>query len=457
MSAVNARAPHPVWGPDATSTAVLAGAVAIVWVVAKLVSVWGWVIAPGEYGDTFYYFTAAQQAATGGGVAEAMREYPTPAALLLMLPYELGATHHDSYRGAIVWMTSIADAAFALVLGRRLGPVPVLAWVAITSSLGQLALLRFDMLPAAVAGLAVLFAMAGRGGAASALVALGTGLKIWPIVLMPLTLRHGRLARPAVVLAGVGTALVALSIAVGGVGRLLSPLGYQSDRGLQIEAVAATVPMFTWAHDEAYQVWYSTFHAFEVLGPGVELWLRVAQGASWFGLVACLGLLARWWWNGAPASGIGWLAITLVGTFVVTSRALSPQYLLWLAAPAVVVLGYAWNAAWRERDPATPGRAGSADGPGLAAGASDGPGEDAPGLVAALVTVAGVLILCALTTAVYPVYYGGITGRGDTTGHTLLLLALRNVGLLLLVSWSAVCAYFSAPGRTKFRAGSGVR
>lgn len=431
------RVPHPVttrpsWGPDAVTATAVAVAVMAVWVVAKLVAVWAWVAAPREYGDTYYYFMAAQQAAAGEGVAAVMREYPTPAGLLLMLPYELGATHHDSYRQAIIMMTSLADGAFALLLGRRLGPVPVLAWIAITSALGQLALLRFDMLPAAVAGAGVLLAMGGRGGTASALVGLGTGLKLWPLVLAPLTLRPGRLLRPVAALASVGAGLVALSVATGGLDRLVSPLGYQRDRGLQIEAVAATVPMLTWAEDESYRVWYSTFHAFEVVGPSVEYWLRIAEIASWAGIALCAVLLARWWWAGAPAAAIGWIAITFVGIFVVTSRALSPQYLLWIAAPAVVVLGYAWCAAGRPD------------------------AEPAPRLIPALATVVGVLALCALTTAIYPVYYSGVTARGDTTERTLLMLLCRNAGLLALVASSAVCAFLSARSPTKIRRRTGA-
>ncbi len=432
VPAARMTAPKPRWGPDAASTAALVVAVAALWVVMKLVTVWAWVIVPGEYGDTYYYFLEAQRAS--GGVRDVLGEYPTPAALLLLLPSMLGADDYASYRFAIVVMTSIADAVFAVLLGRRLGPIPVLAWIAVTTSLGQLGLLRFDMLPAAVTGIAVLLAMGGRRTAASVFLALGTGLKLWPIVLAPLMLRPGRLVRPLIALAGTGAGLIALSLATGGADRLLSPLSYQRDRGLQIEAVAATVPMLAWAEDEAYRVWYSTFHAFEVTGPSVETWLQVAQAASWVGVIGCLALVARWWWVGAPASAIGWLSITLVGTFVVTSRALSPQYLLWLAAPAVVILGYAWCGVSPPNAVTSPG---------------GGPDADVPQLVPALITLVGILVLAALTTAVYPVYYGGVTGRGDHTERALALLAARNLGLVAFVAWSAACAYLCARPRTK--------
>lgn len=236
--------PRPRWGSDAMGAAALALTIVVVWGVAKLLAIWGWVVATGEYGDTYYYFLTAQEvAASGGGIAAAFGEYPTPAGLMLLLPWQLGATDYGAYRSAVIAMTTVADALFTLLLGRRLGPVAVLAWVATTSALGQLVLLRFDLLPAVVAGAAVLLAMEGRRALASVLVGLGTGLKLWPIVLFPLALRRQRNLAPVVALGATGLALVGVSLATGGWDRLLSPLRYQSDRGLQVEAVAATVPM----------------------------------------------------------------------------------------------------------------------------------------------------------------------------------------------------------------------
>lgn len=405
--------PRAPWGPDAASAAALVVTTAVVWAVAKMVAIWAWVLATGEYGDTYYYLLTAEEAArSGGGIATAFREYPTPAGLLLLLPYELGATHHDQYRAAILVMTTIADAAFAVLLGRRTGPIGVLAWVALTGALGQLALLRFDMLPAVVAGAAVLLALEHRRVAAAVLVAVGTGLKAWPLVLAPLVVARRRRWQPLAALAATGLALVAGSVAVGGWTRLLSPLGFQGERGLQVEAVAATLPMWAWAGDQSHLVWYSTFNAYELIGPSVDRWLAFAQVATVVGFVGCVALLVWWFRRGANPAALGWLALLLIGTFIVTSRALSPQYLLWLAAPAAVLLGVAFRG-----------------------------GRNAPPLVPALATFAGVLVLCALTTAIYPVHYAGLIERGDVTDRALVLLTLRNVGLLALVAWSAACAW----------------
>lgn len=409
------------WGADPTTAALAVTAVAVAWLALKMVSIWAWVILPGEYGDTYYYFLTAEAAFRDGtGIRTAFTEYPTPAGLLLLAPYALGYDDHTSYRNIVIVATSLADAAFAILLGRRLGPVPVLGWMVLTTVLGQVALLRFDMLPAVAAGAAVLLAAQGAGRAASVLVGVGTGLKLWPIVLTPLAVladRGRRWLAPAW-FAATGVALVAWSLIVGGWERLWSPLDYQRDRGLQIEAVPATVPMLEWAREPGYRVWYSTFHAFEVEGPTVGRWLGFAQGATWVAVAGCVLLLAVWWRGGARREALGWLALTFIGAFVVSSRALSPQYLLWLAAPVAAILGLEWRV-----EPA-------------------GRGARVAGTVSYLVVV----VLCLLTTAIYPVYYGGLTGVGDETPRALALLTLRNLGLLGLLGATAVLAWRESRG-----------
>lgn len=406
----------PAWGSDLSTRVAVVATVAALWFAAKMLTAWAWVLMPGEYGDTYYYFTTAKDLAAFGGPLP-FDEYPTPAAWLLLLPWQLGFRGYVTYRAAVMVFMAVADAVFSIVLGRRLGPRAVLAWIAATTVLGQLAMLRFDLLPAIVAGAAVLYAGLGRRTTAGVLIAVGTALKVWPIVLLPILLRRrpdaasvGNL-RPLLAVAATGLALVVASVAGAGWARLLSPLSYQSHRGLQIEAVAATIPMLTWANDPNHSVFFSSFKAYELMGPSVDLWLRVASAMSVVGAVSCLALLVWWWRQGTRPAAIGWIALTLVGTFVVTSRALSPQYMLWLAAPTVVLLGLALL-----------GR------------------PDAPPLIPALATFVGLVVLSLLTTGIYPVHYSAITARMGQTPTALALLTARNIGLLVFLAWCAACA-----------------
>lgn len=397
-------------------------AVALIWLGAKWVSCWWWVWRPGEFGDTYYYFLTARGAVAHGGLAQALSEYPTPAAWLLLAPYLLGADDHVAYRGAIMVMTTVADAVFALILGRFAGPVGVLGWIGLTTALGSLSLLRFDMLPVAVAGIALICLVHRHHSAAGVMVALGTGLKVWPIALAPLLLAGlakaglpiGRLRRCAglVAFAATGVGLVVGSVAVAGWHRLLSPLSYQGERGLQIEAVVALAPMWAWGRGAAMTVGYSEFHAFEVSGPGVSGWLTAAQVMSMFALVGCAVVLWRWLSRGASTAAICWLALAVVGAFMVTSPALSPQYLLWLAPPAAILLGMG-DRVRCETDPAY------------------GPPRVQWRSSVAMWT--SLLLLCVLSTVIYPVAYDAfLTHRSDTTA-ALMVLSARNLGLVAFV------------------------
>lgn len=387
------RSPLPAW--------VLPLGLLVAWAGLKANAVHAWVLQVNALGDTDYYFWAVQRAVADGSVALWLTEYPTPAAWLLQVPYLLGADTQMAYRWGFMVMMTLVDFVFCVFLYRRLGAVPVLAWLVITSLAGQLALLRFDLVPAVLAGAALLLVLEGRTTAASPVLALGTAAKVWPVLLFPLALgrpRH-RLTATAAFL-GTGVALAAVSVTGAGLPRLFSPLAYQGARGLQIEAVAATLPMLAWRTNPAYGVYYSPYKAYEIAGPTVAFWLDVLQVA---GIVAALlgaACVAGWFVRGCPRRTTGVLALLLITLFIVTSKALSPQYILWLGALGVVVLGAA-----------------DAD-------------ADAFESVRVWVVTAWVAVLMTLTTGVYPTHYGAVTFRREQTEWAVTLLATRNVLLV---------------------------
>ena len=60
--------------------------------------------------------------------------------------------------------------------------------------------------------------------------------------------------------------------------RLVSPLGWQSGRGLQVESVWASIPMLARALGLGdYAVTISRFQAFEIYGSGVAVWTAAAR------------------------------------------------------------------------------------------------------------------------------------------------------------------------------------
>lgn len=376
-----------------------------VWLLLKVHAVAAWVIQVNQYGDTDYYLWAVANATRDGSMSAWLPEYPTPAAWFLQVPYLLGATTDQGYRAAFMLLVSLVDLAFVVLLLRRLGEATAVAWIVLCTLAGQLALLRLDLVVAVLAAVGLLLVVRGRTPRAAPVLALGTAFKVWPILFFPLALRErGKRLRTTVTFAASGLVLAGVSVLGAGWHRLLSPLSYQAERGLQIEAVVATLPMVAWLGDPRYEVAYSRFKAYEVTGPGVAELLQAATVASLVAIVVVAGLLAWWFWRGCPAEAAGYLGMLMVSLFVATSRAYSPQYTLWIAALAVVLFGCS------RVDPA----------------------EFRPGRAAAVLVWVAVLML--LTTLVYPTYYVGVVGRNQFSGFGVAILTVRNIGLLVLIA-----------------------
>jgi hypothetical protein len=243
---------------------------------------------------------------------------------------------------------------------------------------------------------------------AAAVVAVATGVKLWPALVIPPLLAVARPRRAAAaVLVGTGLALAGASAVLAGWGRLLSPLTYQSDRGLQIESVLATPAMLAWWHDPArWSVGYAPSKSYEVTGPLVGLLLDTSTLLSVL-LVATLG--TAWWrlWlvrDRVTGPTALWLALAAVTGFVVTGKVLSPQYLLWLLPAAAAGIAVADSPLLRR-------------------------------------WTAGLLLAAGLTQVVFPAYYGEITLGGDQVWLPVLALALRNGVMLLLLVVAASAAW----------------
>lgn len=392
---------------------VRAAALFALWAVAKYYSLVVHVWKPNEYSDTYYYFLQAEQAAKGAGLAAMTPEYPTPAAALLMVPWWTGGTDYDTYRWNFLVLVVAIDAAFALLLAVRTGAGGLLAWTLFETLSGRLALLRFDVIPAILAATALLLILQRRPNTASPFVVAGAAVKLWPVLLFPLALGERRHRLRALAIGAVSASLVIVaSVLAAGSERLLSPLTYQRERGLQIESVPATAAMIRRLTDPAYSIFWSQWNAYELEGPTVAAALQLADLAAIVALGVLIALFVRWFLTHTPLDAAGHLALFAIAAFMATSKALSPQYVLWLAAPAAVLLGEAVDPPARHR-------------------------------VRAAITTAWVAMLAVLTAYVYPLRYDEILYANAP--RPVLALAARNVLLVGFAAWAAWCAATATP------------
>lgn len=268
---------------------------------------------------------------------DATWQYPPGAGLVIMSP---GIVPSLTYFQAFVALALLADAVITLALARadseRLTH-GAWFWVCGLPLLLHLPFARYDVQTTALAVLALL-AVNARSSAAhqlgGALAGIGAMVKVWPALTLIGTPR-GRTSREAWT-AAVVAALALLATLALLFSESLGFLRQQGNRGIQIESLGGTALALA----RAGGVWPGRvefrYGAFEYVGPYVSslghlaLLLTVAA----FCWLLLWRVRARRWTPATPLDA----AFAAVLLFTVTSRVISPQYMIWLLGLAAVCL-----------------------------------------------------------------------------------------------------------------------
>ncbi len=348
------------------------------------------------------YYRQSLDALSSSGIAHTLLEYPLPAVAVVAVPWVLtggAAGPAGAYNLAFLLLALATDAAFTAILvrwsPRKAAPM---AWLLLVPALGAMTYLRFDLVPGLLVALALLLAARQRRGSAVA-VAVATAVKLWPVLLVPAIVGASRRRwQSLLTLVGVGAVMAVATVILGGWARLFSPLIYQRDRGLQIEAVTAT-PAMVWhlVDPSRTRVWFAPSRSWEIDGsgvPGLLLSTTLMTAALGTALLAAWLVALR---RPAPLDkeSLVWLSLASVSGFVILGRVLSPQYLLWLAPLAAGGLVLA------ER--------------------SRGP------LVRWTVALG---VAAVLTNVLYPAFYRPLLELSAWSGFSFGVLALRNLILV---------------------------
>ncbi|MFC9112394.1 glycosyltransferase 87 family protein [Streptomyces sp. NPDC057092] len=334
-------------------------------------------------------------------------QYPPAAALAVLSPAVLPFLEYATAFFVLALVADLVTLALLLRGARAAGRSRRGAWmwVAGVPLLGPTVYARYDVMVTAVA-VAALLAAGRHPRLAGALVAFGALLKVWPALLLLAVRRRGAWVSAAVT-----------GVVVAGLFALLMPgafafLGFQRDRGTEVESLGALVFHVARHHGWDGEVLLN-YGSVEFLGPYVS-WVSTGalflSGAALAWLVLWRLLATRF----EPHTTAD-AAFTAVLMFTVTSRVISPQYMVWLVGAAAACLCFR---------------------------------ESRMGRPAALVLVA-----CPVTVLEFPVYFGNVVAS-DGLGITLLVL--RN-GLLVAAALLAArilwCA--SVPGRREIPAAPG--
>jgi hypothetical protein len=197
---------------------------------------------------------------------------------------------------------------------------------------------RFDVLPALLTLVALQLTLSRRYAWAGAALGLGTAVKLYPVLLLPLVvLAAGRRAGAR----AVGAFAVACAAVVGPF-LVLAPHGVidsvrsQLGRHLQIETPLASLALLAHSLGVVKVGVVSEAHTYGLGGSsGVLL-----AGVTTLAFLASLALI----WRNAPRlvsspDGLVLAWAATLCTAVVLGRVLSPQYLIWLL-PIVPLVGY---------------------------------------------------------------------------------------------------------------------
>jgi hypothetical protein len=238
---------------------------------------------------------------------------------------------------AVVLVLTLGLTALVARAWGRFWPFPAAVFTAAVLLLYPIAVARYDPVVALSLAAAMAFAVLGRGrlrpwGLALAWFSLGVGAaaKLVPaLVAAPLALLHRE--RRALVVGGAvfaGTlALFLVPALVVGREGFLQSFEYHADRGIQIESVVASVLMrLGYIERVLFQ-----FGAHEVWGYGTAFWGSMSLPVTGALLILTGAVALRERLNGHfGAAQLPRYAAAFLLAFMIGSKVLSPQYMIWL-------------------------------------------------------------------------------------------------------------------------------
>jgi hypothetical protein len=324
-------------------------------------------------------------------------EYP-PGSLPVFVPPalfstdEIGYTTLFSREMALILAATLVLTALAArkLRGFWAWVIPAPTFAAAAIMLYPVAVTRYDAVVALTLALATYGATLGGRYSLLSYASLGYGAaaKIVPaLATVPLALARRGAARGYAIFLGVLALFFVPALLFGG-GGFVQSFAYHSGRGLQVESFAASFLMkLGWVNEVVF-----AYGAFEVRGRGVEFARSLSLPVTGGLLLVTAFFMYREYHSGRfGGRAFPRFAAALILAFMLGSKVLSPQYMIWLLP--LVPLG--------------------------------------AGGIAGIVVSAVFLAICWMTTQVYPIHYADLL---DVRFPGPDLLITRN--LLLVALWS---------------------
>ncbi len=257
-------------------------------------------------------------------------QYPPAAALAILSPALLPFLDYPTAFFVLACLADLVVLALLLYAGLRPGRTlrGASVWVLGVPLLGPTVYSRYDLMVTAVA-VAALLAGARHPRIMGALAGFGAMVKVWPALLLVGAVRRRAWASAAVTAGAVGALF---AVAMPGAFAFLT---FQRDRGTEVESLGALV-----FHIARHFGWHGevllNYGSIEFLGPDV----KAVSTAALLLTALAFGWLLLWRLSAIRfrSHTLADAAFTAVLMFTVTSRVISPQYMVWLVGLAAVCL-----------------------------------------------------------------------------------------------------------------------
>jgi glycosyl transferase family 87 len=273
-------------------------------------------------------------------------EYP-PLALIPMTLPRLVSPFGTLSDQVLIVLFAVIEGCLAIAVGwliGRISPdrVPAIAtWAALVLLAGGSIAWRYDLWPAATVLIAFAAVGWGRPGLAGVALGVGTMLKLFPLVVLPILAARSIALRDWVGLARlVGGAATVVGIVMGvsfvaAGSDSLHWLTYEIDRGLQLESTGSGVLLLL--HVVAGQP-YALEHAFgtlQVIAPGADAIVAATPFAE-LALLAVVAFVALFRFRRdaandgrVPTTTMAMAIVAVLVALIVSSKVFSAQYVVW--------------------------------------------------------------------------------------------------------------------------------
>jgi hypothetical protein len=273
-------------------------------------------------------------------------EYPPLALVPMSLP-RLGWPFDPPSDGVLVVGFAVIEGGLAVVVGWLIArvsadPVRALAtWALVVLLAGGSIAWRYDLWPAAAVLVAFVATERGRPGLAGAAIGVGTMLKLFPIVVLPILAARAIALRDWTGLARlvVGTAIV-VGVVMGVMFVAAGPdsfgwLTYEFDRGLQLESTGSGILLLLHVFAGQPFALVLDFGTLQVVAPGADA-IVAATPYLEMALVGGVGVLALGAFRRdvrrlgqVPGESLAIAVVAVIVALVVTSKVFSAQYVVW--------------------------------------------------------------------------------------------------------------------------------